>query len=176
MVSDLLQRKLHTLKPEYQVRFNEEQREFWGKTKYEGPLSEQMPKFRQYAMMHVSPAELAINYKYWKYVTFGAKKEVGEYELNLNDIVTFLQACQKRTLIEWITLYGPVRDGIPAAKEYEEFMICIEEMEEFVNPIIDAFAEKLVDRLLTTQHLDISGQNGNRNSGEYKKKSIELPS
>ncbi len=156
MDSALLQQKIKTLKPSYYQRFNDEQRVFWGETKYEGPLSEDMPRFRQFVMMHESPSSLSIPFRYWKYVAFGKKSTNEDIPLNLNDIVTFLQACQRRTLKDWLTTYGQQINEITAANLYEDFCLHVEEMENYVNPIIDEHAMKLVDRLLKVQHIDLA--------------------
>lgn len=156
-------KKIEMLKPEYKNRFLKEQSEHFETIIFEGEISEQMPRFRQFAFMHESEMQLNISYKYWRYISFGSIKEY-----NLNDISTFLIAAERRIFFDWLKTYG---GGTEAINQFDEFKLCIQSISEKANPIIEEFSIKLVDSLLKIQHIEVSGLG---NSGEYKKGKIQL--
>ena len=171
----LFQTKLSALKPQYQHKFYEQQSDFFKRTAYEGPVSEELPKYLQFAMMHQSPQSLDITYAYWKHIGFSLRKKY-----SLDEIVIFLNACQLRTLKDWFSTYGGVtpEQQKEQMKIYEDFQLFVEEIEAYANPIIDDFSLKLIDEIFRLQHNEITGAGGGGlDTGNYKKKDnlIHLP-
>ena len=150
-----LQQKIQSLTPANKQRFMTEQKAFFDATKYEGELSEQLPRYRQFAMMHESEASLGISFDYWEHMGFGVKND----NYFIQDVLTFLRASEKRTFKEWITTFpAPDADKNKYIAEWREYRQFVDASNAAINPIVEQFILGLLDKLLRIQHLDLSGQ------------------
>lgn len=158
------QRKLQQLSPDYQERLLKEQREAHNTTLFAGTIPEQMPRYRQFVMMHVSEASMDISIKYWDFMFRGNNDAYC-----MTDIITFLSAAQLRTFREWLNTIPYIPEKAPTAvSEWVEFKTAVADMEAEVNPIIEKNFNTLFEKMMRIQHLDVSGQS---NSIPFHKRS-----
>lgn len=149
-----LQQKMQKLKPDYQVRLNQEQQEISDKEIFTGTIPVKMATFRQFVFMHMNEIALNISVKYWKSCFHGNNETYC-----LTDITTFLTAAQGRTFREWLnTIPYAAENAQNAIADWVEFRVSIETMENELNPILEAHFNTLWDKMMKIQHLDMSGQ------------------
>lgn len=158
------QQRLHKLSPELRTRLLNEQQELHNKELFVGKIPEQMPRYRQFVMMHVSEASMDISIKYWDFMFRGNNDAYC-----MTDIITFLSAAQLRTFREWLNTIPYTPEKAPmAVSEWVEFKTAVAEMEAVVNPIVEKNFNTLFDKMMRIQHLDVSGQS---NSIPFHKRS-----
>jgi hypothetical protein len=170
MTQQELARKVNQLKPEYQVRFNKEQSEYFEATKVALPETAEMGKYRMFAMIHLNEISDNISLKYWQYLL---QAVIPFTDYSITDVVTLSASIEKRTFFDWMRTF-PSPDSDTALKEWMTLRNYFHTITELVNPVIEDFTVKLLDKLLRTQHLDISGQSrsipvptGNHNPDTY---------
>ena len=131
-----------------------EQKEFFDTTPYVGAISDQMPRYRQFVMMHETEAALGISFSYWEHLAFGHNSTYF-----LHDVLTILRASERRTFKDWLTTFPYVgEDKNKSIPEWREYRQCVDAMNAEVNPIVEEYTITLLAKLLRTQYLDISGQ------------------
>lgn len=171
--------KFVALRPEYQTQFSDSLKHFLDSTQFDGfkntseadmiPLMEAFAKYRQFALMHESPALLNVDVAY-----FGNVMLSGVKEFTLNFIVTFLRASERRTLKDWLSTYG-AGDIQTKPTEYMRFAQFTEDISQMVNPIIDEKSMDICNELLKRQTQDIQGKNVIKEQFGGNRPSIQLP-
>jgi len=155
MTQNELQVKMQRLTPDYQEKFKEQHNKWMNDTEVSVPSYEKFNLYRQFAMMHESEARLNVAYKYWKHL-FHNTVDVWYVQ----DIATLLAAMQFRTLKEWLNTvpYDPTTISTKSIEDWTDFKACVQSLEDIVNPMINKFTEDLLKKLMTQQHLALSGQ------------------
>ena len=145
MTPHQVQKLVSQLSEESAQRFITEQNAFFNETKYEGflPTDELMNHYRQYSLAHSNEIILNVSLKYWNWLSFAPLEKDDKF--NFHDIITFLTASQNTTLVDWIRFHGQTKSTV---LEYNSYRECIEEMNNYINPIVEQFTLGLIDKLL----------------------------
>lgn len=148
------QAKIQKLSPANQERLAKEQQEFLNATPFTGGIPEQMPRYRQFVMMHVNEISLNISPAFWDSMFRGANTTY-----TLSDIVTFITAAQPRTFREWLNtiVYTPERMQ-EAIVDWVNFRAELATMSEEANVPIDKNFNVVYQKVSASQHLVTSGQ------------------
>lgn len=148
------QQKYQKLHPPYQEKFQAAQKAFFDDTIAVFECSPELVRYRQVAMCHTNEQKLGVDYDYWQYLYCG---DIKEYRYN--DLVTILKVCEQITLKDWLSVMPyPKELANKMIVDWAEFRRYIEALSVQINPVIDKHTTDLLDKLLRTQHLDVSGQ------------------
>lgn len=148
------QQKLQKLSKPYQEQYHQLYKEWQDNTIAVFTQSSEFPRYRQIAMLHTNENRLGVDYTYWRYLF---DSPISEYRYN--DIICICAACDALTLKDWLTTYPYSKEAQPKMLvDWTEFREYLRKVEDEVNPVIEEKTFSLLDKLLRTQHLDISGQ------------------
>lgn len=154
MEQSAFQQKFQKLHPEYQGKFQVAQKEFFDNTIAVFTPTPDLPRYRQIGMCQTTEQKLGIDYDYWMYLYCG---DIKQYRYN--DLVTLLKVWESITLKDWLQVMPyPKELANQMITDWSEFRKWMEVVTQEINPVIDKQTNDLLDKLLRTQHLDVSGQ------------------